>query len=163
MTHQARDYSQQTQNICITFPQRRPNVFDVGPTLYKCYKTVLCLLGHGTLGERVELAGGTSGTPLLATEQITVSAHTAQGKVKAVTLRGRPIVVNLKLLRPQVFIIWFHSLKTTADRGYNVLTVNVSVIGKRQSTRYLVILRFKSVFRVHPSMKSHILFYSNAI
>ena len=27
--------SQKTQNICITFIQRRPNVFDVGPTLYK--------------------------------------------------------------------------------------------------------------------------------
>ena len=27
--------SQQTQNICITFIQRRPNVFDAGPTLYK--------------------------------------------------------------------------------------------------------------------------------
>ena len=36
---------QQTQNICITFIQRRPNVFDVGPTLYKCYTNVLCLLG----------------------------------------------------------------------------------------------------------------------
>ena len=31
-------------NICITFIQRRPNVFDVGPTLYKCYANVLCLL-----------------------------------------------------------------------------------------------------------------------
>ena len=28
---------QQTQNICITFVQRRPNIFDVGPTLYKCF------------------------------------------------------------------------------------------------------------------------------
>ena len=28
-------HTQQTQNICITFIQRRPNVFDVGPTLYK--------------------------------------------------------------------------------------------------------------------------------
>ena len=37
--------SQQTQNICITFIQRRPNVFDVGPTLYKCYTNLLCLLG----------------------------------------------------------------------------------------------------------------------
>ena len=37
--------TQQTQNICITFIQRRPNVFDVGPTLYKCYTNVLCLLG----------------------------------------------------------------------------------------------------------------------
>ena len=25
----------QTQNICITFIQRQPNVFDVGPALYK--------------------------------------------------------------------------------------------------------------------------------
>ena len=32
--------SQQTQTICITFVQRRPNVFDVGPTLYKCYTNV---------------------------------------------------------------------------------------------------------------------------
>ena len=37
--------TQQTQNICITFIQRRPNVFDVGPTLHKCYTNVLCLLG----------------------------------------------------------------------------------------------------------------------
>ena len=37
--------SQQTQNICITFVQRRPNVFDVGPTMYKCYTKVLCVLG----------------------------------------------------------------------------------------------------------------------
>ena len=29
----------------ITFVQRRPNVFDVGPTLYKCYTNVLCFLG----------------------------------------------------------------------------------------------------------------------
>ena len=33
------------QNICITFVQRRPSVFDVGQTLYKCYTNVLCLLG----------------------------------------------------------------------------------------------------------------------
>ena len=37
--------AQQTQNICITFMQRRPNVFDVGPTLYTCYTNVLCFLG----------------------------------------------------------------------------------------------------------------------
>ena len=35
--------SQQTQNICITVVQRRPNVFDVGPTLYKWYtKCFVC-------------------------------------------------------------------------------------------------------------------------
>ena len=32
-----------TQNICLTFVQCRPSVYDVGPTLYKCYTNVLCL------------------------------------------------------------------------------------------------------------------------
>ena len=36
---------QQTQNICITFLQCRTNVEGVGPTLYKCYTNILCLLG----------------------------------------------------------------------------------------------------------------------
>ena len=36
---------QQTQTICVTFVQRRPSVFDAGPTLYKRYTNVLCLLG----------------------------------------------------------------------------------------------------------------------
>ena len=34
----------QTQNLSITFIQPRPNVFDVGPTLHKCYTNVVCLL-----------------------------------------------------------------------------------------------------------------------
>ena len=33
---------QQTQNICTTFLQRRPNAFDAGPTFYKCSTHVLC-------------------------------------------------------------------------------------------------------------------------
>ena len=39
--------TQQTQNICIplNFVQRRPNVFDVGLILYKCYTKLLCFLG----------------------------------------------------------------------------------------------------------------------
>ena len=37
--------TQQTQNIFATFIQRRPNTFDAGPTLYKCYANVWCLLG----------------------------------------------------------------------------------------------------------------------
>ena len=41
---------QQIQNICITIVQRRPNVFGVGPTLYKCYTNVLCLLGYQSAG-----------------------------------------------------------------------------------------------------------------
>ena len=35
--------SQQTQNTRINFVQRQPNVFDVGPTLYKCYTNLLFL------------------------------------------------------------------------------------------------------------------------
>ena len=31
---------QRTQNICMSFVQRRPNVFDINPTLYKCYTNV---------------------------------------------------------------------------------------------------------------------------
>ena len=34
------------QNIYITFVQRRSNGFAVGPTLYKCYTNVSCLLGR---------------------------------------------------------------------------------------------------------------------
>ena len=37
--------AQQTQTICIPFIQCWPNVFDVGPTLYKNYTNILCLLG----------------------------------------------------------------------------------------------------------------------
>ena len=37
-------FSQQTQNICITFIQCWTNVEDVGPALYKCYTNVLCFL-----------------------------------------------------------------------------------------------------------------------
>ena len=43
----SQEKTQQTQNICITFVQRRPNVFDVGPTLYKCYTQDMCLLSGG--------------------------------------------------------------------------------------------------------------------
>ena len=36
---------QQTQTNRMSFVQRRSNVFDVSPTLYKCYTNVFCLLG----------------------------------------------------------------------------------------------------------------------
>ena len=36
--------------------QRRPNVHDVGPTLYECYTHVLCLRGMHTDGVRKILA-----------------------------------------------------------------------------------------------------------
>ena len=34
-----------TKHLYNTFIQRRPNVFDVGPTVYKCDRYVLRLLG----------------------------------------------------------------------------------------------------------------------
>ena len=34
------------QNIGMTFVQHCTNVEDVGPTLYKCYTNVLCLLSN---------------------------------------------------------------------------------------------------------------------
>ena len=40
----AEDVSQQTQNTFITFIQCWSSVEDVGPTLYKCYTHVMCLL-----------------------------------------------------------------------------------------------------------------------
>ena len=41
--------TQLTQNICITIIQFWTNVEDVGPTLYKCYTNVLCLLGNNVV------------------------------------------------------------------------------------------------------------------
>ena len=41
-----KQYQTSKQNMCIRrFVERRPKVFDDGPTLYKCYRNVLCLLG----------------------------------------------------------------------------------------------------------------------
>ena len=36
----------QQVTICITFMQRRSNVFDAGPALHKCYRNVWCLLSN---------------------------------------------------------------------------------------------------------------------
>ena len=35
--------------MCMTFVRCRTNVFDVGPTLYKCHTNVLCLMGSVSL------------------------------------------------------------------------------------------------------------------
>ena len=37
--------------------QRRPNVFDVGPTMYKCYTNVLCLLGSPKIKKQDQNVG----------------------------------------------------------------------------------------------------------
>ena len=38
--------AQQTQEICITFIQRRPNVFDVGPTLHEVIQMSIQAFGQ---------------------------------------------------------------------------------------------------------------------
>ena len=49
-------------NIFMTFIQCRPNVFDVGPTLYKCHTNVLCFPGCGL----TEMSDVQKGSPLLS-------------------------------------------------------------------------------------------------
>ena len=49
-------------NIFMTFIQCRPNVFDVGPTLYKCHTNVLCFPGCGLN----EMSDVQKGSPLLS-------------------------------------------------------------------------------------------------
>ena len=39
-------YTGKHKTFCITFIQRRTNVVDVGPTLYKCYTNVFVFAGH---------------------------------------------------------------------------------------------------------------------
>ena len=41
------DYESISPFIRCAFAQRRLNFLDVGPTLYKCYTNVFCLLGRG--------------------------------------------------------------------------------------------------------------------
>ena len=50
--------TQLTQNISITFAQCWTNVEDVGPTLYKCYTNVVCLLGIAADLVLLNTAGG---------------------------------------------------------------------------------------------------------
>ena len=68
---------QQTQTICIIFVQRRPNVVDVGPTLYKCYTNVLCLLCSNSLSATLSSVGLRVNSPglLLLTSHVSSIWH----------------------------------------------------------------------------------------
>ena len=57
---------EQTRNIFITFVQRRPSVFDVGPTLYKCYTNVSCLLASFRGRSAIFVSCGSCGAVFLA-------------------------------------------------------------------------------------------------
>ena len=61
-----------------TFIQRRPNVFDVGRTLYKCYTDVLCLLGLDILhiDQGCSILTGGYGTAVFGT-RLTAHAPTS--------------------------------------------------------------------------------------
>ena len=42
------------QSICITFVQSRPNIFDVGLTLFKCYTNVcVCVYWHASMAQHL--------------------------------------------------------------------------------------------------------------
>ena len=61
-----------TKQIWKTFAQRRPNVHDVGPTVYKCYTNVLCLLGWRTaLGGGSDMSDGYTTVVYLYTDHQT--------------------------------------------------------------------------------------------
>ena len=53
-----RPIPQQAQHICITFVQCLTNIKNDGPAFYKCYTTVLCLLGN--LGRIFKIKMGSS-------------------------------------------------------------------------------------------------------
>ena len=57
--------TQHTHNICIKFIQRRPNAFDVGPTLYKCYTNVMCSLGSLSYPRDITYGAKINGLPSL--------------------------------------------------------------------------------------------------
>ena len=59
------------ENIWITFVQRRPNVFDARPPLYKCYTNVLYLLGEILTIYRFTV-GHTNIGSLLLVERVTL-------------------------------------------------------------------------------------------
>ena len=52
-------------NICITFIQRQPNIFDLRPALHECYTNVLCLLGSLLNGYSVKIMLYKSPSPIL--------------------------------------------------------------------------------------------------
>ena len=62
---------QQTQNICITFIQRRPNVFDIGSTLYKVLQCVVFTSVNSSLGsDRFDFPAGIQSVCLQANAQV---------------------------------------------------------------------------------------------
>ena len=96
--------TQQTQNICIAFVQRRPNVFDAGPTLYKCYTNVLCLLG---------IAGLKASTRHLLADQSRVIAPGSRGASSRRTHPRGPVNWALPFTAPHPSItdVWSRLIK----------------------------------------------------
>ena len=87
--------TQQTQNICITFIQFWNNVEDVGPTLYKCYTTVLCLLGCMMV---VRCSRPLIIYPLYHADIANIQQFSSKSKVQPVELRSSepcgPLLLN---------------------------------------------------------------------
>ena len=98
------DSPQQTENICITFIQRRSNVFDVGPTLYKCYTNIFYLLG-------VPVGGGFPRvvihfTDRKATDQGLASVQFALLPRPLFAIKNRNNVLGKTIITPAVNVAW---------------------------------------------------------
>ena len=90
--------SQKTHNICITFVQCWTNGEDVGPTLYKCYKNVLCLLDilHSELDGHIWRVTVTCSYLGLKNRLF----HFEKGKIRPLNHKG--MTDKIKALREQV-------------------------------------------------------------
>ena len=101
--------AQQTQNICITFVQRRPNVFDVGPTLYKCYTNVLCLLKERP--KTVSLWGYMGGTNALCHMLLSVISKISPSSHQVMLLIELCCTMYYVIPFPDIYLLFnFHPL-----------------------------------------------------
>ena len=99
--------TQWAQNACITFVQRRHNVFDVGPTLYKSYTNVLFLLGG--IKSAVRAQGGIQVGPARATSVSAqgIPPRAAPSERQGVTLTRGPIDQLCRVRRVIVLIVYW--------------------------------------------------------
>ena len=99
---------QQAQNICITFVQRRPDVFDVGPTLYKYHTNILCLLG----------------TASVAVGEVTFVGHLFSHLLRMVKLQ---VVIRESLLYTLHFVLVFQSRQLLLPLTYHLQMENKTI------------------------------------
>ena len=93
---------QQTQHICIPFIQCRPNVSDAGPTLYKCYTNVFCLLGCTCTWRSIDINPFTASLSDLNSHPLECCVSLASANHKFKWMK----ITHLFKLRPTTCISW---------------------------------------------------------